>query len=69
MISCFFCVQLGEVDCWEPECEAGEACCAASAGGNGGVGGITGDAPHRLELAGCAPPHCPSCTVCIIQMY
>ncbi|XP_037870870.1 protein kinase C-binding protein NELL1 isoform X2 [Bombyx mori] len=40
---------LGEVDCWEPECEEGGACCSA------------GGAPHRLQLAGCEPPHCAAC--------
>ncbi|XP_060800674.1 protein kinase C-binding protein NELL1 isoform X1 [Amyelois transitella] len=39
---------LGEVDCWEPECEE-SGCCSASA------------APHRLALAGCAAPPCPAC--------
>ncbi|XP_050362567.1 protein kinase C-binding protein NELL1-like isoform X1 [Nymphalis io] len=55
---------LGEVDCWEPECEEGAGCCASGVGGAGveGAGGA-GEwrAPHRLELAGCAPPHCPTC--------
>ncbi|CAH2063103.1 unnamed protein product, partial [Iphiclides podalirius] len=46
---------LGEVDCWEPECdEAGGGCCTDAGG--------TWRAPHRLELAGCAP-HCPACQV------
>ncbi|KAJ0179543.1 hypothetical protein K1T71_005255 [Dendrolimus kikuchii] len=55
---------LGEVDCWEPDCEEAGGCCMEGAGrvegeGTEGEGG-TGR-PHRLQLAGCAPPHCPDC--------
>ncbi|KAG6453540.1 hypothetical protein O3G_MSEX008217 [Manduca sexta] len=60
---------LGEVDCWEPECEESGSCCgggadeAAGAEGRGEAAGGSWRAPHRLELAGCAPPHCPACQV------
>ncbi|KAH9638236.1 hypothetical protein HF086_013674 [Spodoptera exigua] len=54
---------LGEVDCWEPECgESGAGCCAPGAVGPDGTDGAGGP-PRRLELGGCAPPHCAVCTV------
>ncbi|XP_050561369.1 protein kinase C-binding protein NELL1 isoform X1 [Spodoptera frugiperda] len=52
---------LGEVDCWEPECgESGAGCCAGGPAGAVGPGGA--GPPRRLELGGCAPPHCAVCT-------
>lgn len=61
----FYYFQLGEVDCWEPECDQAGGCCGEGSAGEGVVGGAGGGerAPHRLELAGCAPPHCPACMV------
>ncbi|CAG9563346.1 unnamed protein product [Danaus chrysippus] len=56
---------LGEVDCWEPECEDGGGCCAFDTGEAPGSRSRAEEepwrTPHRLELAGCAPPHCPTC--------
>ncbi|XP_041972767.1 protein kinase C-binding protein NELL1-like [Aricia agestis] len=52
---------LGEVDCWEPACAEAGGCCAGEGVAGGGEGAAGAGGPRRLQLAGCAPPHCPDC--------
>ncbi|XP_037967933.2 protein kinase C-binding protein NELL1 isoform X2 [Plutella xylostella] len=54
---------LGEVDCWEPQCEEAGACCSAAAGAGAGAAGAAGAAGgSQLAItADCAPAHCPGC--------